>query len=102
MEDDAPAALAALMTHITVQRGDFLSALGPALVASLALGITTDTRHFARIFGVAHALVIREAVSLDGELGLVRTQDRGEPSQRLFLSLTSAGLALTQNAAPAP
>ncbi|MEM9879831.1 MAG: hypothetical protein AAF862_11205, partial [Pseudomonadota bacterium] len=63
-----------------------------------ALGIATDTRTFARMFDIAHVLVIREAVSLDADLGLLHTEDRGDRSQRLFLSLTEAGAALTHMA----
>lgn len=71
----------------------FLSELGPYLLAALAEGAGHDTRSIARLFGVAHALVIREATSLSEELGLVATENRGDRSQRVFLSLTDAGAA---------
>ncbi|WP_010139317.1 hypothetical protein [Oceanicola sp. S124] len=76
----------------------FLSPMGPVLLAATALGLVADTRSFARLFEVAHALVIREAVSLDADLGLLATEDRDEKSRRLFLSLTEAGAALTGGA----
>lgn len=71
----------------------YLSELGPYLLAAVAEGVAQDTRSCARLFGVAHALVIREANSLSDELGLLETEDRGDRSQRVFLTLTEAGAA---------
>ena len=89
MTDD----LEGLMAHVEGSGHAFLSAIGPAVVAATALEICADTRSFARIFEVAHALVIRECMSLQEDLGLVTTEDRGEKSLRKFISLTEAGWA---------
>lgn len=76
----------------------FLSPMGPLVLASAYLGILQDTRRFAREFGLAHALVIRECVSLDAELGLLKIEDRGERSGRLFFQLSELGMDLFMSA----
>lgn len=72
----------------------FLTPMGPLILAAAHLGIVRDSRSFARRFGVAHALVIRECVSLSEDLSLIETEDRGEKSQRLFFALTDKGRAI--------
>ncbi|MFV0474429.1 MAG: hypothetical protein ACK5MQ_09535 [Pikeienuella sp.] len=72
----------------------FLTPLGPMIMAAARLGAASDSRGFARRFGVAHALVIRECVSLAEDLGLIAIEDRGGKSQRLFFELTERGRRL--------
>ncbi|MEM0934524.1 MAG: hypothetical protein AAF646_12970 [Pseudomonadota bacterium] len=72
----------------------FLSELGPYILAAVTLGAARDTRSLARVLGVAHALVIRECNSLGEELGLLEIEDRGDRSQRVFVSLSDTGAAL--------
>lgn len=80
--------LAEIASHSGVS---FLTPLGPLILAAASLGIAKDTRTVARKFDIAHALVIRECVSLGPELGLLDVEDRGDRSQRLFFSLSDAG-----------
>ncbi|MEM6728032.1 MAG: hypothetical protein AAF618_06000 [Pseudomonadota bacterium] len=85
----------ALVARLSASDTAFLTELGPLILASLAHGISADTRSFARIFEVSHALALRECVHLDADLGLLSTKDRGDKSGRLFLRLTPAGIHLT-------
>ena len=48
-----------------------LSPLGAGILAAMTLGIAQDSRSFARIFDISHALVLREAAVLDDEFGLL-------------------------------
>jgi hypothetical protein len=51
------------------QRNPTLTALQAGLIAAAELGIARDTGTFARVLGIAHALVLREVNSLaDREL----------------------------------
>lgn len=69
----------------------FLTELGPLLLAAAGLGVAKDSRSFARVFDVAHALVLRELVHLEADLGVLAIEDRGGKSGRMFLSLTPQG-----------
>lgn len=60
---------------------------GPSMMAAMLLvtahmGICSDSRSFARIFGVEHALVLRELVAMEIETRLV-TILRRDRSQRV-------------------
>jgi len=55
-----------------------LSTLQAAVVAADEMDIAHDSRSFARIFGVAHALVLREVSALD-ETGTLLKVTRREP-----------------------
>lgn len=70
-----------------------LSALGAGLLAAAGLGISGDSRSFARDFGLAHALVLREVTSLV-EAGLLTVPRRDARSQRSFFAPSPAGAAL--------
>ncbi len=72
----------------------FLSPMGPLILAAAALEIASDSRSFARIFGIAHALVIRECVSLSEELHLIEPYKRADKSQRLFYDITEQGWSI--------
>ncbi|MEM8570092.1 MAG: hypothetical protein AAGG56_04190 [Pseudomonadota bacterium] len=86
--------LRAASENALAARQDFLSPMGPMILASAAMGIARDSRSFARFFEVAHALVIRECVYMSEEQGLLKTEDRGDLSQRLFFDLTETGWSL--------
>lgn len=70
-----------------------LSALGAGILAAAGLGISGDSRSFARDFGLAHALVLREVTSL-AEAGLLTVPRRDARSQRSFFAPSPAGAAL--------
>lgn len=74
-----------------------LSALGAAILVGAHEGLAHDTRSFARRFDVAHALVIRECVSLASEHRLLTLDDRQERSQRLFYALTDEAQEMVEN-----
>ncbi|MEM6323214.1 MAG: hypothetical protein AAF748_06000 [Pseudomonadota bacterium] len=94
MSDDAEATFAAYAETASASGHQFLSPIGPVMLAAAALGIAMDTRTFARVFDVAHALAIRECTSLSHDLGLLDAQSRGDRSQRQFYALTAQGAAL--------
>jgi hypothetical protein len=70
-----------------------LSAIGASVLLALHLGICADTRTFSRIFGIEHALVLREMTALS-EAHLVALLDRNPRTQRTILALTDASQAL--------
>lgn len=71
-----------------------LSPLGAGILAAHALGLAADSRSFARIFGIAHALVLRECVALGAEAGLIETLRQDERTQRLYYRPSGTGEAL--------
>ncbi|MEM8700592.1 MAG: hypothetical protein AAGF82_02115 [Pseudomonadota bacterium] len=95
MTDTLPRFIALLVEH----RPDKLSALGAAILASVHFGICRDSRSFARVFGIAHALVLRECVALCEDQDLIELENRKERSQRLFYALSPGGLSLIREAA---
>ena len=88
-------ALLDLLDQVMQHELDFLTELGPLILCASALRVANDTRSFARLFEAAHALVIRECVHLDQELGLITVEDRGEKSGRRFFALTAKGARFT-------
>ncbi|RWR28446.1 hypothetical protein D2T31_13900 [Sinirhodobacter populi] len=80
-----------------LENGDSLSCgpLACGLLAAVALGLSGDSRGFARDFGIAHALVLREVNILSGDLGLLTVTRNDERTQRSFLALSLAGKDLT-------
>jgi hypothetical protein len=77
-----------------VARAPQLSALDGAVLASLDAEIAADSRSFAKVFGVAHALVLRAVSELADGFGLVAVTDRDARTQRTKLALTEAGRRL--------
>ncbi|VDC20149.1 hypothetical protein [Pseudogemmobacter humi] len=75
-----------------------LSPLGAGILAAHALGIAADSRSFARIFGIAHALVLRECVALAAEAGLIEPLRQDARSQRLHYRPSAPGEALLRAA----
>ncbi|MCK0195814.1 hypothetical protein MWN34_02715 [Ancylobacter sp. 6x-1] len=74
-----------------VDREPQLSPLDAGVLLALAYGIARDTRAFARLFGIAHALVLRAASDLEDGLGLVVVEQRQERSMRSHLRLSDLG-----------
>jgi hypothetical protein len=69
-----------------------LSALAAAILAALHLEICRDSRTFARLFDIPHALVLREITTLSGDaVPRVTIVGRSHRSQRTELALAAAG-----------
>ena len=76
--------------------------LSAMLLAAAHLGVAQDSRSFARLLGVEHALVLRELVSMENETGLVTITRRDSRSQRLHFTLTEAARSLLVHAGNDP
>ncbi|MBP1858629.1 hypothetical protein [Rhizobium herbae] len=75
-------------------RDTTLSPLAAGIVAAVFQGISADSRSFAKLFGIAHALVLREINMLSGPdapLEIIRRETR---TQRTHIKLTVKGEAL--------
>lgn len=97
MNDEAEACLA--LTGALLAHGPpALSPLGAGILAAHALGLAADSRSFARVFGIAHALVLRECVALGAEAGLIETLRQDARSQRLHYRPSGPGAALIRAA----
>lgn len=70
-----------------------LSLLEAGILAGLHLKLATDSRSFARIFGVEHALVLRAVDSLSGS-ELIGVTARDPRTQRSRYVASPAGLDL--------
>ncbi|WP_372353037.1 hypothetical protein [Pararhizobium sp. BT-229] len=77
-----------------------LSPLGAGIIAALSQGIADDSRTFARLFGIAHALVLREINLLSGPETPIEMIRRDARTQRTYLKLTVKGEALLARALP--
>ncbi len=75
-----------------------LTGLGAGIIAALVLDIASDSRTFARLLGVAHALVLREISVLGQEHGYVRIRQRDPRTQRTRYELNAAGQRLVEEA----
>lgn len=71
-----------------------LTRLGAGIVAALLLDAAHDSRTFARLFEIEHALVLRELANLAAEDGFLTISRRDERTQRSFYSLSEKGEAL--------
>jgi hypothetical protein len=71
-----------------------LTQVGAALLAAIHLGIANDSRTFSRIFGVAHALALREITELSAENAFLRIASRNARTQRSEIALTNKGQQL--------
>lgn len=67
-----------------------LSTLGGGILAAVALGIAHDSRAFARMFGIEHALVLRDVNRLV-ELDRLTVTHRDERTQRCRYAALPAG-----------
>jgi hypothetical protein len=75
-----------------------LTGLGAGIIAALVLDIASDSRTFARLLSVAHALVLREISVLGQEHGYVRIRQRDPRTQRTRYELNAAGQRLVEEA----
>ena len=66
-----------------------LSPLAAGILAAGQLGIANDSRSFARIFDIAHALVLRALTELSVQHRLVDITGRDQRTQRLTFTLTA-------------
>ncbi|MDQ8698119.1 hypothetical protein [Hyphomicrobium sp. LHD-15] len=72
-----------------------VSQIGAAILVAIDLGIAHDSRTFSRIFGVAHALVLREITELStGDGAVLKTMSRNDRTQRTELALTDSARQL--------
>ncbi|GEP00455.1 hypothetical protein [Methylobacterium haplocladii] len=85
---DAETFLAATDT-IAALRSD-LSTLEAGLLAALSLDLAADSRSFARVFGVEHALVLR-AVDALTDFGLLTVTGRDRRTQRTRYTVSASG-----------
>ncbi len=71
------------------------SQIGAAVLVAINLGIARDSRTFSRIFGVAHALVLREISDLStGDRAVLKVISRNDRTQRTELALAESGRQL--------
>lgn len=96
MMDESEAEYMAFVDALMAASGN-LSALGAGIVAALALDIASDSRTFARLLGVAHALVLREISVLGQDHGYVRIRQRDPRTQRTRYELNAAGQRLVRD-----
>ncbi|GJE76711.1 hypothetical protein [Methylorubrum suomiense] len=68
-----------------------LSLLEAGILAGLHLGLAADSRSFARVFGIEHALVLRAVDSLSGA-ALIGVTARDPRTQRSRYVASEAGL----------
>lgn len=73
-----------------------LSPLAAGLLVATELGIA-DSRAFARVFGVEHAIVLREIADLSGPDGVITVTDRNAKTLRTTFALSSRGQSLIRN-----
>lgn len=90
---DAAADTMALVERL-VAASDGVSPLGAGILAALALSIASDSRTFARVFGIAHAIVLRELTMLGVEGGYIAITRRDPRTQRTYYELSTAGRQL--------
>lgn len=75
------------------------SQIGAAVLVAIDLGIARDSRTFSRIFGVAHALVLREIADLStGDRAVLKVISRNDRTQRTELELAERGRQLLARA----
>ncbi|MEJ0039701.1 MAG: hypothetical protein WDO68_27280 [Gammaproteobacteria bacterium] len=67
-----------------------ISPLAAGIVVAVDMGIA-DSRGFARVLGVEHALVLREIAHLSGPDGLITVTGRHEKTLRTSLALSARG-----------
>ncbi|WP_411036341.1 hypothetical protein [Shinella sp. BYT-45] len=64
-----------------------LSPIGAGLLAAAHMGIAHDSRTFARLLGLAHALVLRELAALAGRGDLLHIEKRDGRTMRTHYAL---------------
>lgn len=68
-----------------------LSPLGAGIITAIFQGFVDDSRTFARLFGIAHALVLREINLLCGPEAPIEIVRRDARTQRTYIKLTVKG-----------
>ncbi|WP_264049361.1 Rha family transcriptional regulator [Methylobacterium flocculans] len=89
---DAETFLAVTDSVAALQPG--LSTLEAGILAALHLGLATDSRSFARVFGIEHALVLRAVETLASDAGLLALTERNARTQRTRYAVSAAGDAM--------
>jgi hypothetical protein len=84
--------LAATDSVAALQPG--LSTLEAGVLAALHLDLAHDSRSFARVFGIEHALVLRAVETLASEAGLLTLRERNARTQRTRYGVSPAGDAV--------
>jgi hypothetical protein len=74
-----------------------ISPLAAGVVVAIDMGIA-DSRSFARLLGVEHALVLREIAQLSGPDGLIEVTGRQPKTLRTSLALSERGALLLARA----
>ncbi|WP_426125799.1 hypothetical protein [Pararhizobium sp. PWRC1-1] len=72
-------------------RDPALSPLAAGIVAAVSQGIASDSRSFAKLFGIAHALVLREINQIAGPDAPIEITRRDARTQRTHFKLTVKG-----------
>lgn len=90
-EEDYIATVAAL------QAESDLPPLSAGVFAALHLGISAESRGFARLFGIAHALTLRAVTDLAGR-GFIEIVSRNPRTQRTSYAMSAAGESLCTRA----
>ena len=67
-----------------------ISPLAAGIIVAVDMGIA-DSRSFARVLGVEHALVLREIAELSGPDGLITVTGRHAKTLRTSLALSARG-----------
>lgn len=86
------------MVSTVVAADGRLEPTAAAVLVALHHGIAKDSRTFARVLGIPHAIVLRDVTGLASDLGLVRVVSRSAKTQRTAYELTAAGEALAGQA----
>ncbi|KQP96254.1 MULTISPECIES: hypothetical protein [unclassified Methylobacterium] len=89
---DAETFLAATDSVAALQPG--LTTLEAGILAGLHLRLADDSRSFARVFGIEHALVLRAVETLASDAGLLTLTERNARTQRTRYALNAAGDAV--------
>ena len=76
-----------------------ISPLAAGILVAVDMGIT-DTRSFARLLGIEHALVLREVAELSGPHGPITVTARQAKTLRTSLALTDVGAGLLRHTRP--
>ena len=103
MTADAPdtEAFMALVARLAA-RDPRLSELGAAMLVAAQLGLASDTRSFAKTFGIAHALVLRELNAMAQLPGLVEIARRDPRTMRTHYIVAAATAVRLEEPLPAP